>query len=413
MKKLNLSIALVIIAAVFLLTGCQSSRIQTVSSPQVLAEFEIKEDMDDILLPVEFDGKEYQFLLDTGTTNTLFDQSFKDKLGKRILWPRKGDAAYGKKVKVEMFHAPNAWLGPFNLKNMRYVVAADLNKIVSDESRNFQGIVGMDFMQSYIVQLNFDKRKISFLKGSKETDLFGLFRPKENEHPEWGEPVPLKRNWFSNLRYVKGRLMDKINAEFLIDSGWHFPGVLKSSLFDRVSSMISRMKNGNQSAAVRTSNRGKVIITEEFSVGTFEYNDMFFQKSNLSILGLPFLSRHLVTFDFPNDTMYLKKGMNFSKPSIPPIYIEGLEFAVQYVGTKAIVTFVDPNGLAYSRGVRKNDILVEINETDITSFSVAEFTEFWTKLFIRPVSILSFTFRRGDDMMTVTFISRDKEMKKN
>ena len=39
MKKLNLSIALVIIAAVFLLTGCQSSRIQTVSSPQVLAEF--------------------------------------------------------------------------------------------------------------------------------------------------------------------------------------------------------------------------------------------------------------------------------------------------------------------------------------------------------------------------------------
>ena len=173
------------------------------------------------------------------------------------------------------------------------------------------------------------------------------------------------------------------------------------------------MKNGNQSAAVRTSNRGKVIITEEFSVGTFEYNDMFFQKSNLSILGLPFLSRHLVTFDFPNDTMYLKKGMNFSKPSIPPIYIEGLEFAVQYVGTKAIVTFVDPNGLAYSRGVRKNDILVEINETDITSFSVAEFTEFWTKLFIRPVSILSFTFRRGDDMMTVTFISRDKEMKKN
>jgi hypothetical protein len=411
MKKLNLSITFVIIAAVFLLTGCQSGQIQTVSSPQVLAEFEIKGDMEDILLPVEFEGREYQFLLDTGTTNTLFDQTFKDKLGKRIFWPRKGDAAYGKKVTVEMFHAPNAWLGPFNLKNMRYVVAADLNKIIPGESRNFQGIVGMDFMQSYIVQMDFDKRKISFLKGTKEPDLFGFYKPKENEYPEWGEPVPLKRKWFSNLRYVKGRLMDKINAEFLIDSGWHFPGVLKSSLFDRVSSMISQMKDGTQSAAVRTNNRGKVIITEEFSVGPFEYSDMFFQKSNLSILGLPFLSRHLVTFDFPNDTMYLEKGMNFNKPSIPPIYIEGLEFAVQYVGTRAIVTFVDPNGPAYVRGVRKNDILIKINDIDITSFSVTEFTEFWTNLFSRPVSVLSFTFRRDNDIITIAFVSRDKNIK--
>lgn len=411
MKKTGLFFAVIIITCSIFLPGCQTGRIKTVSTPRVLAEFDITGDANNILLPLEFDGQEYQFLLDTGTTNTVFDDSFKDKLGKRFLWPKKGDAAHGKKITVEMFPAPDAFVGPFNLKNMRYVTAADLDKIVPDESRNFQGIIGMDFMQAYIVRMDFDNRKISFLQGTKEPDFFGFFKPKENKHPDWGEPVPLKQKWFSNLNYVKGTLLDKIKAEFMIDSGWHFPGVLNSKLFDKASAIITRMKSGDKSAAVETSNRGKIIITEKFSIGSFEYNEMFFQKSNMSILGLPFLSRHLVTFDFPNNIMYIEKGKDFDKPAIPPMYIQGLEFALQYSGHKAIVSFVDPNGPAYMKGIRQNDILIKINDVDITSFDVMKFSDFWSNFFSRPVSVLSFTFRRGDDIITINFIRRDKDIK--
>ena len=406
MKKLKINITLAVIITAFLLTGCQTGQIREAAPPQVLAEFEFRGDANGILLPLEFDGNDYQFLLDTGTTNTVFDTSFKDKLGKRIFWPKKGDAAYGKKVKVEMFNAPEAYLGPFNLKKMNYVTVTDLNKIVPDERREFQGIVGMDFMRAYIVRMDFDKNKVSFLKSEKDADWFSFLKPKENKYPEWGEPVPLKGKWFSNLKYIEGKLLDKIKAEFLIDSGWHFPGVLKSRLFDKVDSIIAKTKNQNNTSAVETSNRGKVIITEEFSIGTFDYNDMFFQKSNMSILGLPFLSRHLVTFDFPNNVMYLEKGKDFNKPWVPPIYIEGVKFAIQYSGSKAIVSFADPNGLAYAKGIRKGDLLVKINDVDITSFNVMEFTDFWTNFFSKPLNVLSFSFKRGENIITVTFVKK-------
>ena len=409
MKKLKISITLAVVILVFLLTGCQSGQTKSITPPQVLAEFPITGDMNDILLPVEFDGKEYQFLLDTGTTNTVFDDSFKDKLGKRVFWPKKGDAAYGKKVTVEMFRAPDASLGPFNLKNMRYITATDLDDIVPDKSRKFQGIIGMDFMSNYIVRMDFDNKKVTFLKGGKDSDLFSLFKSKENKHPDWGEPVPLKKEWFSDLKYVEGILLNKISAEFLIDSGWHFPGVLKSSLFDKVNSLIAQTRNGNQSAEIRTDNRGNIIITEQFSVDSFEYRDMFFQKSNMSILGMPFLSRHLVTFDFPNNIMYLKKGKDFDKPSIPPIYIQGLNFAIQYSGRKAIVSYVDPKGPAYLKGIRQNDILIKMNDINITSFGIMEFTDFWTNFFSKPLDILSFTFMRGDNIITVSFEKSDKK----
>jgi hypothetical protein len=409
MKKLKISLTLAVIAAVFLLTGCQSGQVKPVVTPTVLAKFTITGDMNDILLPVEFDGKVYPFLLDTGTTNTVFDDSFKDRLGKRILWPKKGEAAYGKKVTVELFNAPDAYFGPFNLKNMRIITATDLSKIVPDDKRDFQGIIGMDFMKGYIVRMDFDNDKLTFLKGSKESGLFSLFKPEKNEHPEWGEPVPLKTEWFSDLRYIKGRLLDKIKAEFLIDSGWHFPGVLKSSLFNKVNSLIARTKNENHTSAMETSNRGKIIITEKFSVGSLEYKDMFFQKSNISILGLPFLSRHVVTFDFPNNVMYLQKGKDFDKPSVPPIYIQGLDFALQYSGNKAVVSFVDPNGPAYEKGVRQNDILVKINDKDISSYDVMEFAVSWTSLFSKPLDAASFTFKRGDDTMTIKFVKNDNK----
>lgn len=409
MRKIHLSVALIIISGSFLFPGCQSVESKAVAPLEVLAEFEIQDGLNQIILPVKFQGEEYQFILDTGSTNTTFDDSFKDKLGKRFLWPKKATASHGKKVEVEFFRAPHAYLGPLNLKDSFLIGVCNLDQLIAREKRKIQGIIGMKFLKKHIVQIDFDNGKVTFFKGKKDIDIFFFLRSKENKHPEWGEPIPLKTKLFSGLRYIRGKLLDDTSADFMIDSGWGSPDSLKSSLFEKAhSNLTSGTKHGSMSTtAVKSLNFGKLKVIERFSVGSFEYKNNFFQKSNESILGLSFLSRHLVTFDFPNHKMYLKKGENFNKQPSINISLYQLNLKIRKSSDNIIAFEIDPNGLAYRKGIRQKDILLKVNEQDVSSLGVVEFLEFLSQLSVPKDGALTFTFKRGDDIIEVSFEKSD------
>lgn len=409
MRKIHLSVALIIVSGSFLFSGCQSVESKAIAPPEVLAEFEIQDGMNQIILPVKFQGEEYQFVLDTGSTYTVFDNSFKDKLGKRFLWPKKATAAHGKKIKVEFFHAPHAYIGPLNLKDSFLIGVCNLDQLIAGENRKIQGIIGMEFLKKHIVQIDFDNGKVTFFRGKKDTDIFSFLRQKENKHPEWGEPIPLKTKLFCSLRYIRGKLLDNTSSDFMIDSGWSSPDSLKSGLFEKVhSNLTSGTKHVSMSTtAVKSLNFGKLKVIERFSVGPFEYKNNFFQKSNESILGLSFLSRHLVTFDFPNHKMYLKKGENFNKPPSINISLYQLNLKIRKSGDNIIAFEIDPNGVAYRKGIRQKDILLKVNEQDVSSFGVVEFLEFLSQLSVPKDGALTFTFKRGDDIIEVSFEKSD------
>ena len=127
MRKINIYTALCVISVCFFLSGCQTSQVKT-AVPEVLAEFDFSIDEGKIILPVQFKGQEYPFLLDTGATGTVFDDSFKDKLGSRFLWPKTVTLARGRKAKIEYYRYPDANLGPlkFNDLNLIGVLDCDL-----------------------------------------------------------------------------------------------------------------------------------------------------------------------------------------------------------------------------------------------------------------------------------------------
>jgi hypothetical protein len=403
MRKIIFASILMLVSGI-LFSGCRSVEPKSAAPPEVLAEFDFQGEMNYIILPVTFQGQEYPFALDTGATDTLFDISFKDKFGKRFLWPKKGDAAHGKKVKVELFHAPDAYLGSLNLNNSPYKAISDLDQLIPKKNRKFQGLIGMDFLQQYIVQIDFDNKKVIFFNAKKDGGLFSSFRPKENKHPEWGEPIPLKTKLFNRLRFIKGKLLDNISAEFMIDSGWQSHGTLESELYKKVNPKLSFDAIYNDSTNTVKSDIGLKMI-EKFSVGQFEYNNNIFQKSNMSILGLQFLSRHLVTFDFLNNVMYLKKGKNFDKPVNINIFIGNTGCILITPGY--IVTQVDPNGTAYKKGIREKDVLIEINDHDISSLNPVEFMELQSQLLVPKEGGYTFTFKRGNDIINTSFSEKD------
>ena len=124
------------------------------------------------------------------------------------------------------------------------------------------------------------------------------------------------------------------------------------------------------------------------------------------MLGLPFLSRHLVTFDFPNNMIYLKKGKNFDKGTSVRISLG--ETGCILSSENYLVVNVDANGPAYKKGIREKDILIKINDLDVTSLNMVQFMEL--PLSVQPENgKLTFTFKRGDGIFTVDFVKQDLE----
>ncbi len=112
MKKISFCIAFIISLNVLFLSGCQTGQTKVAAAPEVLAEFDFSNKDGYILLPVILDGEKYQFILDTGTTFTIFHNSFKDKLGEKRLSSLEVFAPSNeeRRVVVERFPVPDVYI---------------------------------------------------------------------------------------------------------------------------------------------------------------------------------------------------------------------------------------------------------------------------------------------------------------
>ena len=402
MRRITCFAHLALFFAGAFLAGCQAPQREISSAPQVLAEFTFPRDAKLILLPVTFQGQEHTFCLDTGSTDVVFDVSLKDKLGKRVLWPKKGRAAHGEPIKVEYFRAPQAQLGPLSLKGSVLVAVTDLKQLSPHLTEKAQGIIGMDFLKKYVVQIDFDEARVSFLKAETDVDLLSFLRPKKNEHPEWGEPVRIQYEFFCELPHVKGRIHDGISVSFMVDTGWSDAlCLLDSRIFKKVRRETElELLARRTTVAGQTSSKIKAAIVEALSVGSYKHQDVIFRQGNDSILGLPFLSRHLVTFDFPNRRLYLKKGRRFDKPSDFSFEPYDLGFHLRRQRGNIFVCSVDPNGPAHARGIRQDDIVLTVNDQDVTSYSMAKLYALISQAETEDFVI---AMKRGDEIKDFSF----------
>jgi len=100
--------------------------------------------------------------------------------------------------------------------------------------------------------------------------------------------------------------------------------------------------------------------TDNFSIGPFDYDGVIFGEGELNHLGMGFLARHIVTFDFPNSRLYLKKGEKFRNAD--EVDMSGLHLL--RVSEKTIVYSVDEDSPAYKAGIRAEDEILKIGNTD-------------------------------------------------
>lgn len=234
------------------------------------------------------DGQELPCEVDTGCFNTILDQSLEPKLGKRC--DTGSISAMGAIHEVGIYKTPRLYLGGTLLHTGTNVGTCDFKWLSTLCGRPVMGILGMDVLEHYCVQLDFASHRIRFL--DPDTPAKGLGQSFVLTGPP-EEGIYISNNLVGNQG--SGSLT-AIDLGCLGD-GWLVPGLFQQWTNQTLPLMAGQVhypdaRLGTEIYPEVWLDRGK-----PWETGEPEHNG----------IGIVFLSRHLVTLDFPRHTLYLKR----------------------------------------------------------------------------------------------------------
>jgi hypothetical protein len=249
-------------------------------------------------------GEQLPFILDTGSPWTLFDKSLEPKLGKRLHTGTTWN--FGVKQDSDRYATPKLYLGSTLLMTSRTNIATcDCQQLSTDAGRRIMGILGMDFLEHYCIQLDFAAHKMHFLDDA-HADKKG-----------WGKLFPLA-HLGDECFFLNENLAGAKDSGSLIDTGCSYDGWLTPQLYQQWTNratayaiMEVRSSNG-QMGGETYPDMALLWVDPKVALS----GDWHFKRNGI---GLNFLARHLVTFDFHNWTMYLKRT------SVGPLVDQDLE----------------------------------------------------------------------------------------
>jgi hypothetical protein len=237
-------------------------------------------------------GEKLPFILDTGAQGTVFDKSFEPKLGRRT--GTNTLHVFGIRRGTDEYLSPALYLAKTRLMMTGpYVVTDDLSELSTNAARPIMGVLGMDVLGHYCIQLDFAANKIRFLDDHNA------------DKSAWGRPFPLT-SIGDNCFTVNQNLAGAKYADSLIDSGCNYQGWLVPHLFRQWTNQAAPLQKGEVHSpnAVLGSLAYTNVVLAGLETNLYSSGDSHLLHNGI---GINFLSRNLVTFDFPQKTMYLKQ----------------------------------------------------------------------------------------------------------
>lgn len=320
MKSKFLHILLVVFTTLsFGTTSAQASfKLPSNNSRQTL-NFKLLSNL--IVIPIEVNGKQLNFILDSGVSqNILFNLNSKDSL----------DLKNAKGIKLrglgseEPVDAIVSTGNIFKIKNIVgnsqkvYVIFNNNFDLSSKLGITIHGIIGYELLKNFTVKINYNSKKITFYKSNvysykdcKKCELFDL---------EFYQNKP-----FIN---VEAKLTNnkKTPVKLLIDSGgsdamWLFEGS-HPDITSPTKYFNDFLGEGLSGAIYGKRTKIKALVFGKYEIEnpTVSYPDSIsianarLHKQRNGSMGGSILKRFIVTFDYKNNKIGLKKGAHFKAP---------------------------------------------------------------------------------------------------
>jgi hypothetical protein len=260
-------------------------------------------------------SEEWPMAVDTGAPITLLDNSLASRLGKQL-----GEVpifSFENHQTGRIYAAPALYLGDVRLAMGSNVFSADLARLARGMDPTCKGILGMDCLGHYCIQMDFDSREIRFLEAKRlDAQMLGKRFPLQGVMESSREGIPMIRH---------AGLLGGAVTNVVIDTGNTGDGMAAGR-------QIRRQAAGSYSGGLIKRTKHFLAVEGWVNRGVVLPGGVWDGDSYTSLgvargpreqpdwIGLRFLARHLVTLDFPDDALYLKRVRSDPLPrySAPP-----------------------------------------------------------------------------------------------
>lgn len=250
-------------------------------------------------------GNEFPCLLDTGSSVTILNPSLAPWLGASLGSHRLGRPLQGATKRENVFQAPDLYLGGVKLRTGPTVLTGDT---FGTPTCPIQGVLGMDCLSNYCIQLDFAASRLRFLRSSDLTNANLGKRFFLNQL----EGTPLV-----DLNLSTGR-----SVRLMVDSG--FSPIVDATLPTSILQPALRRQIALPTAwSLDLGSGARIDVCPVLGINGQIYKDVLLAEitihraSPFGVFGLKavplqgwitlkFLARHRATFDFPNHALYLQ-----------------------------------------------------------------------------------------------------------
>ncbi|CEJ69629.1 PDZ domain (Also known as DHR or GLGF) [Chryseobacterium oranimense G311] len=273
-----------------------------------------------IFIPINVNGAELTFMLDTGVAETiLFSLDNKEVKLQNI--EKIKFSGLGGNVSIDGFKSDRntAKIGDhiINSSMLLYIVIDEEFNISSHIGIPVNGVIGYHFFKNHPVSIDYISKKITVYQ---DDDVFKKKIRKFEQMPMTVEND--KPYLIADVEMTK----EKKNSKLLIDLGnsdaiWLFPTLIKDFVYNRpnIDDYLGRGFNGDI--------YGKRSRIHNFYLGDFKFEmpltampdeysiqHVTLVKDRKGSVGGEIMRRFSVIFDYPGGKLYLKKNKNFDEP---------------------------------------------------------------------------------------------------
>ncbi|MES2574172.1 MAG: aspartyl protease family protein [Bacteroidota bacterium] len=358
-----------------------------------------------IFIPINVNGVELNFLLDSGVDETILF-SMEDKKEVSLFNVKKVTLkGLGSEDSVEGLKSQNNTLEISGLKSTNQLLY-----IILDQNFNLSyhigipvnGIIGYHFLKNNLVEINYEKKRITVYRDTEKV---------RNKIEKKFQNIPIT---IERLKpYIASNLVlntIEIPVKLLIDIGnsdavWLFQNASKNIIVPDKNFEDYLGKGFSGDVEGKRAMIKKIILSKfEFQNPVIAFPDSIsirhvtMVKDRAGSVGAEILKRFTIVFDYPNQKMFLKKNKNFNSPfNYNKSGIELQHYGLQWVqetfpleitplsgGANSsnnfkykfelkpvyLIANVRKNSVAAINGVKRGDILIKINGLPVHRYSL-------------------------------------------
>ena len=274
-----------------------------------------------ILIPVQLNGKNLTFLLDSGVQQTLLFSVENEDLSLENIQKMKF-TGLGGSVEIEGYESKKNILKIHkdivdNEHTIYFIPNADFN--ISDHiGIPVHGIIGYQFFKSHPIKIDYVNHYITFYNDPK------LFQKEIKRKYEQNDiTIELNKPYiYADVQQID----EKVRSKMLIDLGnsdpiWLFPSLIENFVYNRpnIEDFLGRGFNGDiygKRSRIHSLQLSSFVFNKPMMAMPDEYSIQHLKLVNdrKGSIGNEILKRMDVILDYSSKHMYFRKNKNFNEP---------------------------------------------------------------------------------------------------